>query len=122
MNIIDVIKGEGIEMYDKGGYWAGKCPLHEDTSPSFVVYKNDDKYRCFGCGSKGDAIDFIRELKKWGFDRAVAYLGLKHKKSLTFVPYPARVIDIIALQEKSGVPVKKIYKELLIAMGWIKNG
>ena len=35
------------------------CPFHDDRTPSMKV---DDRYYCFGCGAKGDVIDFVAEL------------------------------------------------------------
>ena len=32
------------------------CPFHNDKHPSMKV---DRRYFCFGCGAKGDAIDFV---------------------------------------------------------------
>ena len=32
------------------------CPFHNDRHPSMKV---DKRYYCFGCGAKGDAIDFV---------------------------------------------------------------
>jgi len=121
MNIIDVLEQEGVEMVDKGEYWQGICPLHGDSKPSLVVYKTGNKFHCFGCGGRGDAIDFIRLLKKISFTESVNYLKLSHDKSKVFIPYP-KLIDVIAEQEQKGVDVKSQYKELLIAMGFLVEG
>ena len=32
------------------------CPFHEDHNPSLKL--NEDYFYCFGCGAKGDVIDF----------------------------------------------------------------
>lgn len=32
------------------------CPFHKDKTPSMKV---DERYFCFGCGAKGDVIDFV---------------------------------------------------------------
>lgn len=32
------------------------CPFHNDKHPSMKV---DRRYFCFGCGAKGDAVDFV---------------------------------------------------------------
>ena len=32
------------------------CPFHKDKNPSMKI---DNRYYCFGCGEKGDAIDFV---------------------------------------------------------------
>lgn len=36
-----------------------KCPFHQDKTASMKVKPGDKKYFCFGCGEKGDAIDFV---------------------------------------------------------------
>ncbi len=36
-----------------------KCPFHQDKTPSMKVKPTDKKYFCFGCGERGDAIDFV---------------------------------------------------------------
>lgn len=38
-----------------------RCPLHQDTSPSFVIYP-DGHWHCFGCGRGGDVIDLYTQL------------------------------------------------------------
>ena len=35
------------------------CPFHDDKSPSM---KTDQNFICFGCGAKGDVIDFASKL------------------------------------------------------------
>ncbi|MDP9370767.1 MAG: CHC2 zinc finger domain-containing protein, partial [Chloroflexota bacterium] len=41
----------------------GHCPFldHEDRSPSFNVDPKTQRYRCWGCGRRGDALAFVRE-------------------------------------------------------------
>lgn len=36
-----------------------KCPFHQDKTPSMKAKHTDKKYYCFGCGERGDAIDFV---------------------------------------------------------------
>lgn len=36
------------------------CPFHEDRHPSMKL--NEDYFFCFGCGAKGDVIDFTARL------------------------------------------------------------
>jgi DNA primase len=49
--------------------WVGRCPFHEERSPSFSVNAGKKLYYCFGCGAKGDVIDFVRQ------SEAVDYVG-----------------------------------------------
>ena len=41
----------------------GLCPEHDDHSPSFNIFKHDDKsyFKCFSCGFKGSLYDFIKD-------------------------------------------------------------
>lgn len=75
IKIIDVIRNEGIPIREtlKGGRF--RCPFHEDTHPSAFAYRDTNRFFCFGCGERGDAIDFIMKLKGIGFKEARAYLG-----------------------------------------------
>ncbi len=36
------------------------CPFHDDHTPSMKL--NEDYFYCFGCGAKGDVIDFVARL------------------------------------------------------------
>lgn len=42
-----------------GDRWVGSCPLpgHEDKTPSFTVYPDDEHFHCYGCGAHGDVLD-----------------------------------------------------------------
>lgn len=48
------------------------CPFHADKNPSFSV-KNNFGY-CFGCGWRGDIIDFIVKFKSFSFKEAINFL------------------------------------------------
>src|SRR5262245_10387195 len=45
-------------------YW--NCPFHDDSHPSFhtLPHKPEfkDRWRCFGCGMRGDEADLMKEL------------------------------------------------------------
>ncbi len=73
--IADVIAAHGVALRPTGRRFMGRCPFHSDDRPSFVVYPDTRSYYCFGCGSSGDVIDFIRRARDLGFAQAVAYLG-----------------------------------------------
>lgn len=52
-----------------------KCPLHEDRSPSFVIYPETNSCWCFGCQKGGDSIAIVRLLNNLSFIEAVEYLN-----------------------------------------------
>jgi DNA primase catalytic core len=57
----------------------GACPFHEDKKPSLSVGKRGDKWvwNCFGCGSKGNVIDFVMKKEEKPFSDAYQILDVK---------------------------------------------
>lgn len=49
------------------------CPFHQDNKPSFSV--RDNKFICFGCLVRGDAIEFVRMLNHLNFTDAILSLN-----------------------------------------------
>jgi DNA primase len=54
--------------------WAGLCPWHRETRPSFYVNTAKNLFYCHGCGRGGDLIRFVELSEHLSFSRAVAYL------------------------------------------------
>jgi DNA primase len=67
--------GATTSLKKAGRSWKGLCPFHTEKSPSFHVHPDKGFYYCFGCGAKGDAITFVREIERLEFPDAVAYLA-----------------------------------------------
>ena len=55
-------------------YVMALCPFHSEKTPSFYIYKDNNKYKCFGCGVHGDAIDFVSNVHRLNFVDAVKFL------------------------------------------------
>ena len=72
--IEDVVRRHGVELRS-GRRPTGRCPFHEDRTPSFCVYPETASFHCFGCGASGDVIDFVRRAEGLGFREAVQRLG-----------------------------------------------
>ena len=53
----------------------GRCPFHEERTPSFSVNPVERLYYCFGCGKGGDMIRFVRETQGLDFVGAVEWLA-----------------------------------------------
>lgn len=66
--LMDVVS-RYVELKRRGSEYAGLCPFHDDSRPSFTVYNSKDglmRYRCFACGAGsegGDVIDFISAIE-----------------------------------------------------------
>jgi len=58
-----------------GARHLGRCPFHEERTPSFSVNATDKLYYCFGCGAKGDLITFVRETEQLDFAGAIEWLA-----------------------------------------------
>lgn len=64
-----------VELKRSGAYRLfGLCPFHDEKTPSFFVYTNDNHYYCFGCHEYGDVIKFIRQVEKLTFRQSVRTL------------------------------------------------
>jgi DNA primase len=63
------------QLRKAGARYLGRCPFHEERTPSFSVNATDKLYYCFGCGAKGDLITFVRETEQLDFAGAVEWLA-----------------------------------------------
>jgi DNA primase len=67
-----------------GARYTGRCPFHEERTPSFSVNATDKLYYCFGCGKGGDVISFVRETENLPFVEAVEALAERFRVSLEY--------------------------------------
>ena len=52
-----------VALKRRAGKLEGLCPFHEERTPSFKIYEQDQRYHCFGCGAHGDAFDFLEHME-----------------------------------------------------------
>ena len=81
--------GLEVRLERRGRVWKGLCPFHDERTPSFQVDDDQQNYKCFGCGAKGDIFNWIREREKVDFAGAVKIL----KRGLGEDVSPARAAD-----------------------------
>ncbi len=67
-----------------GARYTGRCPFHEERTPSFSVNAADKLYYCFGCGKGGDVISFVRETENLPFVEAVETLADRFRITLEY--------------------------------------
>src|SRR3989338_7495249 len=80
-----------IKLEKAGSNFKGKCPFHNEKTPSFFVSPDRGNYYCFGCHAKGDIFTFVQEFEGLDFigalkvlaDRAGAELGQYNKGEKT---------------------------------------
>ena len=59
-DMVEVVNGR-TSLRRAGARWTGRCPFHEERTPSFSVNPVEKLFYCFGCGKGGDVITFVRE-------------------------------------------------------------
>ncbi len=73
-DIVAVVSGR-TQLRRSGARFVGRCPFHEERTPSFSVSPEKGSYYCFGCQKGGDAIAFVRESELLDFVGAVEVLA-----------------------------------------------
>src|ERR687885_347889 len=73
-DIVEVVSAR-TQLRRVGSRHTGRCPFHDERTPSFSVNAPDKLYYCFGCGKGGDLISFVRETENLDFAEAVEWLA-----------------------------------------------
>src|ERR1035437_499614 len=90
---VDMIKErlgveEVISSYMKlekaGKNFKGKCPFHNEKTPSFFVSPDRGSFYCFGCGAKGDIFTFVEQFEGLDFMGALKLLAERAGIPITF--------------------------------------
>jgi DNA primase len=67
LSFIEILHHYGVELKERGEQWHGFCPLptHEGKrqSPSFSANVGRGIWQCFGCGAKGNLIEFAARME-----------------------------------------------------------
>jgi DNA primase len=71
-----LVEAKGIELKRHGGAdLVGRCPFHEDDTPSLVVSPQKNLWHCLGaCGTGGSVIDWVMKAEGVSFRHAVELL------------------------------------------------
>jgi len=72
LDIVSVIENYGIILKKAGHNLKACCPFHDERTPSFMVYPDQNRFHCFGCQANGDVIAFIMKFEGVSFREAVA--------------------------------------------------
>ena len=62
VDMIALVQRHGVDLKKSGRSYKGLCPFHGEKSPSFYVWPDEKRFKCFGCQAGGDAISFIQRL------------------------------------------------------------
>jgi len=75
-NIVELINSF-VPLKKAGRNFKGLCPFHSEKTPSFMVSPELQIFKCFGCGSGGDAIHFLQLYERMDFWEAAEFLAQK---------------------------------------------
>lgn len=88
VDLVDLV-GRHVELKKAGRSFKGRCPFHQEKTPSFQVTPEMRRYKCFGCGVGGDAISFVQRLLGKSFVDAVRELAREAGVDLEAAQDPA---------------------------------
>ncbi|MCL2529773.1 MAG: DNA primase [Coriobacteriia bacterium] len=74
---------ETVVLRQKGREFWGRCPFHDEKTPSFKVDPRSQLFHCFGCHAGGDSYGFVMRTQNMDFIDAVRYLADRANITLT---------------------------------------
>lgn len=82
-DIVAVVSAR-TQLRKSGARHTGRCPFHEERTPSFSVSADKGTYYCFGCGKGGDTIGFVKETENLDFIGAIEWLAERFNVPLEY--------------------------------------
>ena len=69
----DIVKviGSYLTLVKQGKNYKAVCPFHDDTNPSLTISPEKQFFKCFVCGTGGNAITFVQKYEHISFPEAV---------------------------------------------------
>jgi len=79
-----LVVGFGIKQKRQGAELVGRCPFHDDHTPSLVVSPKTNLWHCLGaCNVGGSTIDWVMKTRGVSFRHAVELLRADHPALFT---------------------------------------
>jgi DNA primase len=82
-DIVEVVSAR-TSLRKVSNRYTGRCPFHEERTPSFSVDPVDKLYHCFGCGKGGDVVRFVQEAEGLDFVGAIEWLADRFRVTLEY--------------------------------------
>ncbi|NLT51061.1 MAG: DNA primase, partial [Ignavibacteria bacterium] len=87
VNIVDIIS-QYVDLKKRGKNYVGRCPFHNEKTPSFTVNEEKRIYHCFGCHAGGNVFKFLMEIKNISFVEALketaSFAGINIEEESSF--------------------------------------
>jgi DNA primase len=82
-DIVELV-GQRTQLRRVGTRWVGRCPFHDERTPSFSVNADLKTYYCFGCRAGGDVFRFVQETEGLDFVGAIEALADRYRIPLEY--------------------------------------
>jgi DNA primase catalytic core len=83
ISIQRLVEAQGIELKPHGHDLIGRCPFHDDHTPSLVISPKNNLWHCLGaCQTGGSVIDWVMKVEGISFRHAVELLQTDYQPSL----------------------------------------
>lgn len=74
-SVLARVRAAGVELKRHGANWLGRCPFHDDRTPSLVITPAKNLWHCLGaCRAGGSVIDWVMRREGVSFRHAVERL------------------------------------------------
>jgi len=75
VSLVSLVRAHGVELRKAGADLVGRCPFHEDRTPSLVVTPGKNLWHCLGaCQAGGSVVDWVMRAEGVSFRHAVELL------------------------------------------------
>ena len=95
VRIEEIIK-DFVDLKKAGVNYKGRCPFHEEKTPSFVVSPSKGIYKCFGCGKGGNSVSFLQDLQAISYPEALRYIAEKYSARIFTIGIDLVLIDFVS--------------------------
>lgn len=72
---IEEIASSYVNLKRRGKNLLGLCPFHNEKTPSFNIYPENNSFYCFGCNKGGGVFQFVMGVENLAFPDAVRWLA-----------------------------------------------
>ncbi|MDB1135377.1 DNA primase [Candidatus Anaplasma sp. TIGMIC] len=122
VRLIDVVSAK-IKLTKRGNSYVGLCPFHPEKTPSFNVNCDNELFYCFGCGAKGDVIQFVSDTEGLDFKQAMQYLAELYGVELIThrSDEEAQDLSLCSLMDKAVIWLSQQLCESKVALSYLRE-
>lgn len=93
LDIVDVIQRH-VVLKKTGRSYTGKCPFHNDKSPSMNVSREKGIFKCFSCGVGGDSLTFLMKIENKTFGELIRDLAQEQGIEIQYEGQQAETVQV----------------------------